>query len=58
MAPIRATFLKQHNAQKKKAKPSEGTAKRQRVEPSQEYVPIDPTAIVATIAANDDDELL
>ena len=58
MAPIRATFLKQRNAQKKTAKPSEGTAKRQRVEPSQEYVAIDPTAIVATIAANDDDELL
>ena len=34
MAPIRATFLKQHNAQKKTAEPSDGTAKRQRVEPS------------------------
>ena len=58
MASIKETFLKQRNAQKKTAKPSEGTAKRQRVEPSQEYVPIDPTTIVATIVANDDDELL
>ena len=49
--PIGATFLKQCNAQKKPAEPSEGTTKRPRVEPSREDVPIDPTAIVA-----DDDE--
>ena len=55
IAPIGATFLKQRNAQKKPTKPSVGTTKRQRVEPSHEDVPIDPTATIAVAAADDVD---
>lgn len=51
-APIGATFLKQRNEQKKPVEPSVGTTNRQRVQPSHEDVPIDPTVAVV----DDDDE--
>lgn len=54
-APIRATFLKQCNAQRKPTKPSVGTTKRQREEPSHEDVPIDPTTAVDVDVATDAD---
>ena len=56
-APIRATFLKQCNAQKKPAEPSEGTTKRPRVEPSREDVSVDPIAAVADDDEEDDDDV-
>nr|POE85138.1 hypothetical protein CFP56_55364 [Quercus suber] len=54
--PIGATFLKQHNAQKKIVEPSVGIAKRPRVEPTVEDVPDDPITAVYDDDDEDEDE--
>ena len=55
IAPIGATILKQSRAQKKTLATSKGKGKRQRVDPPQGDVQIDPS-VDPTIEAEDRDE--